>query len=319
MSHNAHLLQLKAIYELSKQEGDIVIKVKPPSTHTDELYEPAKKKRKLNDNDNHNHNNDDGNDEDDDLGLENDKNGDSMELISIRASSIVLKSASPVFKSILSHDMMEKQTKEIEMIAECDKDVDNLLYFICTNQLREESNLGNILKLAHYYQIGRLFNLICDKLVNRIKIKNFVETVNIFEQYSVSRGYDKLIEFALDNCEDIRILNNFKDLPHSFKYGVLKNDNPKFVITLNLPKVLVKKTLSIQVQKKTPFWKIRSGVLQGLDKHGTSKTSNMYIDTINIDGQIIYDHETVKDVMDRTIGDITQKVINVVWKDKLSN
>merc|ERR1712154_681903 len=100
--------------------------------------EPPNKKRRLNGNKSNNHNNkDEGKNE------ENDDEDDDIEILSgneIKASSILLQSASPVFNNILSNDMREKQEKTIKVHAKTVKDVDDMIYFMATNQLRQDSN-----------------------------------------------------------------------------------------------------------------------------------------------------------------------------------
>lgn len=288
-------LQLKSIYSLSKKEGDIKIKVIPPSINKKEntMYEPLRKRRKLNDDNKDNHNEiqdvDNNDDEDDDL---------ETKITSMRASSIILKSGSPVFKNMLSHDMMEKAKNEIEIIAECDKDVDDLIYFLCVNKPRKDSNLMNLLKLAHYYQMGRLFKVCRDSLIKNIKRETFVEIVNLFEQYSIKEGYEKLVAFALKNEDKLRKEKNFNDLPHCFKYGILRVNFEKIVLKISHPT----ESLRVKVKRNVSFRKL---------KEICFRERQTEIDSMYINGEIIDDAETVQDVVDRFDCDIN-KCIDVV-------
>eukprot|EP01084_Bolivina_argentea_P279243 477373_1 len=128
--------QLNKMHKFSRVEGDITLIVKL-NQNEDELYVPAAKKKKPND--------------------EN-KNQNSTDE-TIKVSSIILKSASKVFERMLSsnNNMIEYQEKKIVVHAQNVKDVKNMIYFMCTNELKHDCNALAIIQLAHYYEINRLY------------------------------------------------------------------------------------------------------------------------------------------------------------------
>eukprot|EP01083_Nonionella_stella_P173776 600492_1 len=195
--------QHEKMHQLSEIDGDVILEVKLiPQNDSNDLYCPPKKRRKLNDN----------------------KNTNSVEIVQglgcheIKYSSIILRSASKVFDRMLSTDMKEKQEKRIEIEAKSLDDVKDLTHFMSTNTLRDGSNALNMIELAHYYQMERLFRECVCRLVQNVSITNFVATIQVFDRYQVDEGYDKLVQFAKDNAQDLQNTDDFDKLHHSFQY-----------------------------------------------------------------------------------------------------
>merc|ERR1719203_893174 len=87
---------------------------------------------------------------------DDDQKENSIEDKEIKVSGVILRSASPVFDQMMQSEMMETQLRRITVHAHSAKDVDDLIFFICTDVLRENANAVNVMQLAHFYQMKRL-------------------------------------------------------------------------------------------------------------------------------------------------------------------
>eukprot|EP01083_Nonionella_stella_P215730 776173_1 len=194
--------QQTRMHVLSTSEGDVTLVIKL-SEGTDELRPPPNQKRRLND-----------------FLLSDDDELDSG-CSEIKVSSIVLRSASKVFDRMLSNDMMEKQEQKIEIKAKTLEDVKDMVYYMSTNKLKKTSNALNVIQLAHYYGMDRLFWECASRLLQHVSVQNFVQTIKTFDTFEIANGYDTLVEFAKKNAKELEETDDFNTLSHAFKCVVL--------------------------------------------------------------------------------------------------
>merc|ERR1712045_260455 len=100
--------------------------------------------------------------------------------------------------------MMEKRTKSIKVQAEALKDVDDLVYYMCTDTLREDANAKGLIQLAHYFQMKRLFGECADILIDDLSLDTFVETANIFSKYEIEEKGQRVIDFGKRHIEKLQ-------------------------------------------------------------------------------------------------------------------
>jgi len=103
----------------------------------------------------------------------------------IRTSSCVLRASSKVFDQMLTIDMKEKAEKRIEIQANSIKDVEDMLYFFCTDRLRTYADAVAIIRLAHCYDARRLFRRCIQRIIKTVTFHNFTAAVDVFKRYGI--------------------------------------------------------------------------------------------------------------------------------------
>merc|ERR1712129_475690 len=132
------------MYELGRETGDTTLVVTPIRDEDIDVFEaPPKKKRKLN----------------------------------VKVSGITLRSSSPVFEQMLTVNMQEQQQKRVVIHARSANDVEDMVYFMCTDKLKEDANVLSLVRLAHCYQVDGLFWKCVEKMVEKVSVDTFAETV----------------------------------------------------------------------------------------------------------------------------------------------
>lgn len=139
----------------------------------------------------------------------------------MKVSSLALMSASHVFAGMFNHEFKENNDKKITIQAINKKDVDDMYFYIVTNQLRDNVNPITLIKLAHLYDLTSLFRACANKIITELSIDNYISSANTFNRYSIESQYDKIIEFGKKNLKEIEKKDNFQDLSFAFKFGVL--------------------------------------------------------------------------------------------------
>ena len=117
--------------------------------------------------------------------------------------------------------MKENESKRMEVHAKSIEDVKHLYYFMCCNELKQEANSLNVVHLAHFYGMKSLENICSQRLVTDIAVGTFVETINVFNRYSISKGYDDLVLFSKEHVVELQKEENFNDLHYVFRRGIL--------------------------------------------------------------------------------------------------
>lgn len=138
--------------------------------------------------------------------------------IELKMSSIILRSASPFFHRILS-----KYTVDVRIIvhAKTVKDVEDLLYFMTTDELKADYNASNVIHLALRYQMNKSTWICINRLIKDLTVENLAETISIFDKHNISDGYQTLIDFAKEHLDKLVYEPTFLQLPHSFRHGIL--------------------------------------------------------------------------------------------------
>eukprot|EP01083_Nonionella_stella_P215729 776170_1 len=228
--------QQQKMHDLSAMHGDVTLMIKLPE-FTDDLQSPPKQKRRLNDPyecevcskqfasvkalKSHQSNKRDQAHKD----YKNKKNDNDntldTECNEIKISSVILRSASTMLNRMLSSDMMEKQEQKIEIKAKTLEDVKDMVYYMSTNKLKKTSNALNVIQLAHYYGMDRLFWECASRLLQHVSVQNFVQTIKTFDTFEIANGYDTLVEFAKKNAKELEETDDFNTLSHAFKCVVL--------------------------------------------------------------------------------------------------
>ena len=209
---NSFFYQLTNMHKLSRKNGDITLVVRVNQNADDEgesdLYVPPSKKQKRNHNKNENN-----------LDSNSNHNNESE----LKMSSMILRTASPVFDSMLSsrNNMLESQQKKIIVHAKSVKDVEDMLWFMSTNKLKSDCNALSLIQLAHFYQMELLVSACANRMIQSLSIKNCIAIITIFDKYGIEQGYERLIDFAKENINKLKKADNYSQLSHAFRCGIL--------------------------------------------------------------------------------------------------
>ena len=196
--------QLQKMYEIFKKSGDMRLVVEIKQNEQEMTNQSRKRKRVM----------------ESEEGLNGKEEDNTM-----RMSSEILIDASHVFERMLKCEMAEKRTMQITVCAESLKDVDDMLYCMCTGTLREDANAMRVLKLAHYYEAGRLLDKCMERLIDQLSVDTFVETVNLYARYEIDGMRRSLLDFGHRNAAEIEERDDYKTLPFLFR-GMLKQTKP---------------------------------------------------------------------------------------------
>merc|ERR1712130_12737 len=139
------------------------------------LYCPPTKKRKRNKN------------------REIKNNNDAFQSV-LQVDSMLLTAKSFIFEA-----MLRTKGNKMEIHADKIKDVEDILFFLKTNILKNDCDIFNVIILAEKYQINGLKEECIHRLVENLSIENFVETINIFHRLEIQNGYGNILEFGKKN------------------------------------------------------------------------------------------------------------------------
>ena len=145
----------------------------------------------------------------------------------IKTFSYVLRSASVVFDSMLSHQMKEGTEKVIEIQGATNKDVDDLVYYICCCDLRKNANPRALIKMAHLYELNGLFQACLQRIVSDLEVDNFVESVQVLTRFHIEEGFQDLVQFGRLNLKELKEEESFHELPFLFRFGLLNVPDKK--------------------------------------------------------------------------------------------
>ena len=141
--------------------------------------------------------------------------------VEIKVSSVILRSASVVFDNMLKNGMREQNEKRIEVYAKTVEDVKAMTYFMCTNELLSNINPRNLIHLAHFYQMDRLFAKCINEAIQTVSCDNFATTLNIFDKYQIEKGYSALVTFAKKNKAKLKKAKDYDRISFAFRRTVL--------------------------------------------------------------------------------------------------
>ena len=96
-------------------------------------------------------------------------------------------------------------------------------YFIIVNDLREDVNALSLILLADLYQLNTLFDACSARILQNLKVDNYVESARIFHRFEIKDGYDKLVDFGKNCYRQIQKLESYDSLPFAFRYGVIEH------------------------------------------------------------------------------------------------
>jgi hypothetical protein len=125
---------------------------------------------------------------------------------------IVLASASPVFKAMLTNNMKEKETGKI-VVEGIDKDTIpdmlNYIYGVKIDKMIEKAE--NLLAVAERYDLKQLKDYCEQLLVSSLKLENCVDYLMIADMHSANLLQSTVIKFMVDNARELEMQVDWQD------------------------------------------------------------------------------------------------------------
>ncbi|KAL7303331.1 hypothetical protein TKK_0004520 [Trichogramma kaykai] len=134
------------------------------------------------------------------------------EIIEIPAHRVVLAAASPVFKAMFSHDMLENKRQSVDMTDINYEAAVEMLRYIYTGSVKtqEFSLTTKVLAAADKYEIEGLKEE-CEKiLMSAVSTENVIEAIMMSNKYNTNKLKIKAVDF---------VKRNINESPNSDKAG----------------------------------------------------------------------------------------------------
>ncbi|XP_014238056.1 speckle-type POZ protein-like [Trichogramma pretiosum] len=122
----------------------------------------------------------------------------------IPAHRLMLAAASPVFKAMFSHDMLENKSQSVDINDISYEAALEMLRYIYTGvvNIQEFSLSAEVLAAAEKYQLGGLKDE-CEKiLISTLSAENAIEAIMIANKYNMSRLKKKSVEYVKINISE---------------------------------------------------------------------------------------------------------------------
>ena len=152
------------------------------------------------------------------IGISESEDDTEKELImKLKMSSLILKRDSTVFRAMLSNEFLEKNEHAVDISCKDFKDVKDVLYYLTVGRLRKDTNVLNVIELAHYFEFDHLYHHCINYLIDNINIHNYIGIVQLIEKYSIKIGFGKILKFGKKYHKKLEKLEDYEDLSFSFR------------------------------------------------------------------------------------------------------
>merc|ERR1712087_762097 len=182
----------------SMLHGDMILKVRIVDDifNVDTMVKPEAKKKKV-------------------MSLDDEKEDGSIDDsadFEMKTNSAQLRAASPHFARMLNAGMKESTTKTMTICAENVEDVHGMIGYLFTAKWSKGSAL-RMLKLAHFYELQVLFEECKKKIVDDLKVENFVETAKLMSRFQIEHGHNELLIIGKEHFYYLEKQKAFETLP----------------------------------------------------------------------------------------------------------
>ncbi|XP_023318724.1 protein roadkill-like [Trichogramma pretiosum] len=128
----------------------------------------------------------------------------------------ILAAASPVFKAMITHDMLENKESTIKITDSTKNIVTEMLRFIYTGQIStiETDMIIELLKVSDLYEINSLKNKCGKMLCADLSTENAIKILIAAHKYKAKYLEDEVIKFVtthielLSNCEEMKEIDD---------------------------------------------------------------------------------------------------------------
>lgn len=210
-AQSEYIEQQRNLYETCEDYGDLTITIHEPASEVSS--EPPRKRRRS-------------------ARLNSNARKTGAKIGEIKASSLILRSASDVFKAEITRIKAELSSDDdellpLDIIANRKEDVEDVLFYIVTNDLKETADPLAVITLAEHYNLNALKLACAMRIIGELRVDNFVESQVVFSKYEIQNGYSELVEFGRRNYEEIEQLRAFNDLSFDFRQSIKPRNSDK--------------------------------------------------------------------------------------------
>ena len=102
------------------------------------------------------------------------------------------------------------------------QDVENLVYFMHTNELKDGTDALALIPLAHMYQMDKLLWICTQAIMRDVSCDNLQHTLQIVEKYNFADGFATLVDYGKENIDELKERSDYNDLSVAFRYLIEK-------------------------------------------------------------------------------------------------
>ncbi|XP_014226111.1 speckle-type POZ protein A-like [Trichogramma pretiosum] len=132
----------------------------------------------------------------------------------IPGHKLVLATASPVFKAMFNHDMLENKSQSVDMIDISYDAAVEMLRYIYTGSVetKEYSLAAEVLAAAEKYQLEKLKNECEQILISQLSTENVIEALQVADTYNAKHLEKKAVDFVKRKMNETLPLSKVKDM-----------------------------------------------------------------------------------------------------------
>ncbi|KAG5683312.1 hypothetical protein PVAND_012598 [Polypedilum vanderplanki] len=147
----------------------------------------------------------------------------SQDEVSFPAHRIFLSNHSKVFKQMLTTDMIEKRSNQIN-IEDADGDtIKEFLRFIYLGEVEDKKQVLPLFYLAEKYEISALKSYCAYLSINHTCYENVLELIDLAEKCNENLMFFNCVKFIMAHFEEIKNLEEWETLSNSVMTNIMNN------------------------------------------------------------------------------------------------
>ncbi|XP_013381234.1 kelch-like protein 32 [Lingula anatina] len=138
----------------------------------------------------------------------------------------ILSEASDYFSAMFSHDMQEKQMKDIELFEISPIGFAAMLeYFYHGHVSLDAEKIQDVIEASQFFQVGWLSELCCYYLIYHLSIENYGLVLDLMDRYALDDLNPDIFEYIGQSFIPLSEEPNFKLIQYELLYKILASDH----------------------------------------------------------------------------------------------